>query len=60
MTRTLEPSQSRQAMRFPRSQHVLPQMIGNDEVLEKLSKDAMDKFDQRMAHEVDAILNGWR
>lgn len=38
----------------------LPQMIGNDEVLEKLSKDAMDKFDQRMAHEVDAILNGWR
>ena len=38
----------------------LPQMIGNDEVLERLSKDAMDKFDERMTHEVDAILNGWR
>jgi len=38
----------------------LPQMIGNDEVLDKLSKDAMDKFDERMTHEVDAILNGWR
>ena len=38
----------------------LPQMIGNEEVMEKLSKDAMDKFDERIAHEVDAILNGWR
>lgn len=38
----------------------LPQMIGNEEVMEKLSKDAVDKFDERLAHEVDAILNGWR
>jgi hypothetical protein len=38
----------------------LPQMVGNDEVLEKLSKDAMDMFDKRLSHEVDAIMNGWR
>lgn len=38
----------------------LPQMIGSEEVMDKLSKDAMDKFDDRIAHEVDAILNGWR
>lgn len=38
----------------------IPQMIGNDEVLESLAKDANDKFDERLAHEVEAVLNGWR
>lgn len=38
----------------------IPQMIGNEEVLESLAKDATDKFDERLAHEVDAVLNGWR
>ena len=38
----------------------LPQMIGNDEVVEKLAKDGMDTFDTRMTHEVNVVLNGWR
>lgn len=38
----------------------VPQMIGNDEVANKLAKDAEDKFDERLAHEIDAILAGYR
>lgn len=38
----------------------IPQMIGNDNVLESIAKDASDKFDERLAHEVEAVLNGWR
>lgn len=38
----------------------VPQMLGNEEVLERLSEDAGLEFDARMTHEVDAFLNGWR
>lgn len=38
----------------------VPQMIGSEEVLAGLGKDAEEEFDKRMTHEVDAILNGWR
>lgn len=38
----------------------IPQMAGNDEVLRNLGYDASEKFDERMDHEVEAILNGWR
>lgn len=38
----------------------IPQMAGNEEVLEKLSRDAAEKFDERIDHEIAAILNGWR
>lgn len=36
-----------------------PQMIGNEEVLEKVSKEAGDKFEERLEHEILRILNGW-
>lgn len=35
------------------------QMVGNDEVAEKLVKDASDKFEERIEHEITRILNGW-
>lgn len=38
----------------------IPQMLGNEEVAAKLANDAKAKFDECMAHEIDAILNGWR
>lgn len=38
----------------------VPQMLGSDEVQEKLAKSAMEKFEERLDHEVLAILNGWR
>lgn len=38
----------------------IPQMVGNDEVLANLSQDAAEKFDERIDHEIAAILNGWR
>lgn len=38
----------------------IPQMVGNEEVLDRLSYDAAEKFDERMEHEVMVILNGWR
>lgn len=38
----------------------IPQMAGNEEVLRNLGHDASEKFDERMDHEVQAILNGWR
>lgn len=37
-----------------------PQMIDNMEVADKLAKDAISKFDERIEHEIDTILNGWR
>lgn len=38
----------------------IPQMVGNEEVLSNLSQDAAEKFDERIDHEIAAILNGWR
>lgn len=35
------------------------QMVGNDEVVEKLSDDAGKKFEERMDHEIARILSGW-
>ena len=35
------------------------QMVGNDEVREKLSELASKKFDERMEHEITRLLNGW-
>lgn len=37
----------------------VPQMLGNEEVQENLAKSTMDKFEERLDHEVLAILNGW-
>lgn len=37
----------------------VPQMLGNKEVLEKLSHQAMEKFEERLDHEVLRIMNGW-
>lgn len=36
------------------------QMVGSQEVADKLVDEAMDKFDERLEHEVTALLNGWR
>lgn len=38
----------------------VPQMLGKEEVQESLVNGAMQKFDERLDHEVAAILNGWR
>ena len=38
----------------------IPQMVGNEEVLANLSQDATEKFNERIDHEIEAILNGWR
>ena len=38
----------------------IPQMAGNEEVLTNLAHDASEKFEERMDHEIAAILNGWR
>ena len=38
----------------------VPQMLGSPAVAEKLSKEAMEKFEDRLEHEINAILNGWR
>lgn len=38
----------------------VPQMLGSPEVQEKLASEAMEKFEQRLDHEILAILNGWR
>ncbi len=37
----------------------VPQMLGSKEVLEKLTHQAMEKFEERLDHEVLRILNGW-
>ena len=38
----------------------VPQMLGSPEVEEKLAREAMEKFEERLDHETLAILNGWR
>jgi hypothetical protein len=37
----------------------IPQMLGNPEVQQKLTNEAIAKFDERLDHEVQRILNGW-
>lgn len=36
------------------------QMVGNEEVRDTLVEQAYEKFDERLDHEMLAILNGWR
>ena len=43
-----------------RTDSPVPQMLGNEEVTEKLAEKAMEKFEERLDHEVNRILNGWR
>ncbi|WP_304965678.1 hypothetical protein [uncultured Oscillibacter sp.] len=38
----------------------VPQMLGSRDVEERLSREAMEKFEDRLDHEINAILNGWR
>lgn len=38
----------------------VPQMLGSKEVEESLAKSTMDKFEERLDHEVMALMNGWR
>lgn len=37
----------------------VPQMLGSKAVEERLAKGAMEKFEQRLDHEIQVILNGW-
>lgn len=37
----------------------VPQMLGNEDVSEKLGQEAMEKFEERLEHEILARLNGW-
>ena len=37
----------------------VPQMLGNDEVANKVIEDTMKTFDKRMEHEITRLLNGW-
>lgn len=37
----------------------IPQMLGSTEVAEKLEQGTVEKFQERLDHEVLAILNGW-
>ena len=37
----------------------VPDMVGDDEVKERLGEQAMEKFEERLMHEVDAIVKGW-
>jgi hypothetical protein len=36
----------------------VPQMVGSDEIEEKLGTEAMEKFDERLRHEVERLLGG--
>lgn len=38
----------------------VPQMVGNDEVQQALVDETMKKFDERLEHEINVIINGWR
>jgi len=38
----------------------VPQMIGSPEVENTLATQTLQKFEERLDHEVNAILNGWR
>lgn len=37
----------------------VPQMLSSKAVEERLAKGAMEKFEQRLDHEIQVILNGW-
>lgn len=37
----------------------VPQMLGNDEVANRVMDDAHKKFDERLDHEIIRLLNGW-
>lgn len=38
----------------------VPQMLGSEEVEQSLAESTMAKFEERLDHEVLALLNGWR
>lgn len=38
----------------------VPQMLGNRDVEQALVDETMKKFDERLEHEINAIINGWR
>lgn len=38
----------------------VPQMLGNEAVTERLTGEALQEFEDRMEHEINALLNGWR
>lgn len=38
----------------------VPQMVGNEDVQQTLVDDTMKKFDERLEHEINVIINGWR
>ena len=38
----------------------IPQMVGNEEVRENIADEAWKKFDERLDHEIMALMNGWR
>lgn len=38
----------------------IPQMVGNEEVRENITDEAWKKFDERLDHEIMALMNGWR
>lgn len=38
----------------------VPQMLGQQETAKKLSAETMEKFEERLDHEINAILYGWR
>ena len=48
------------ALRFVQSYlNDIAQMVGGEDVAESLTDQAMDKFEERLIHEVDAIVKGW-
>ena len=38
----------------------VPQMVGSEDVQQTLVDETMKKFDERLEHEINAIINGWR
>lgn len=38
----------------------VPQMLGDEDVQQALVDETMKKFDERLEHEINAIINGWR
>lgn len=38
----------------------VPQMLGNSQVAEELAQESVEKFEERLDHEVLRLLNGWR
>ena len=37
----------------------VPQMLGNEEVEQRLGEESMEKFEERLDHEIIRLLNGW-